>query len=91
MSAPTREPMTVRELIERLRAMPQDLPVLVTTESGLDHVQAVQRIRVARYAGGRGSHGGLYVEVAPWNEGVPTEGEPQDAVLIDPDPAEGGE
>ena len=79
--------MTVRELIGRLRSLPEDLPVLVPQEYGLDDVLAVQQVQVVRYIPGRGFCAGRYVEYTPWTDGVPTEGEPLDAVLISSDPA----
>jgi hypothetical protein len=44
-------------------------------------------VQVVRYIPGRGFCAGRYVEYTPWTDGVPTEGEPLDAVLISSDPA----
>ena len=79
-----REPMTVADLIVTLQGLPQDLPVMLAAEGGIDHAHSVRVAEVARHPHDwAGTPVGQYREL-PDDE---TTDEPFRAVVIDLDGA----
>lgn len=77
-----REPMTVADLITTLQGLPQDLPVMLAAESGIDHARSVRVAEVARHPRDwAGTPVGQYREL-PDDD---TTGAPFSAVIIDLD------
>ncbi|MCQ9730197.1 HAD family hydrolase [Pseudomonas aeruginosa] len=77
-----REPMTVAGLIATLQGLPQDLPVMLAAESGIDHARSVRVAEVARHPRDwAGTPVGQYREL-PDDD---TTGNPFGAVIIDLD------
>ncbi len=77
-----REPMTVAGLIATLQGLPQDLPVMLAAEGGIDHARSVRVAEVARHPRDwAGTPVGQYREL-PDDD---TTGNPFGAVIIDLD------
>jgi HAD superfamily hydrolase (TIGR01509 family) len=75
-----REPMTVAGLIATLQGLPQDLPVMLAAEGGIDHARSVRVADVARHPRDwAGTPVGQYREL-PDDD---TTGNPFGAVIID--------
>ena len=74
--------MTVADLISTLQGLPQDLPVMLAAEDGIDHARSVRVADVARHQRDwAGTPVGQYREL-PDDD---TTGAPVSAVIIDLD------
>lgn len=75
--------LAVRDLIERLRELPPEMPVMLPDEGGIDYARSVRVVEAARH-----QRNWTFTPIGQYRE-LPddeTVGEPFRAVLIDRDP-----